>query len=165
NPNWLAAVRRGPREGTLLDATSDADLISLLLENLRTGQTVEAEHRRLEFQPTASLSRDNAAAITDVHAVETEQSNTTVLVGGECVVKLFRRLEPGINPEIDVGRFLTEIVSFHNAAPLLGAVELVENHSRSAVAAIHRFIENQGNAWSLTNAYLERYVEEQRLLT
>jgi maltose alpha-D-glucosyltransferase/alpha-amylase len=37
--------------------------------------------------------------------------------------------------------------------------------SRSAVAVIHRYIENQGDAWSVTNAYLDRYVEEQRLLT
>ena len=165
NPNWLAAVRRGPREGTLLDATSDADLISVLLENLRTGQTVEAEHRRLEFQPTASLSRDNAAAITDVHAVETEQSNTTVLVGGECVVKLFRRLEPGINPEIDVGRFLTETVAFPHVPPLLGAVELDEDGTRSAVAVVHGFVQNQGDAWTVTSAYLDRFVEDQRLLT
>jgi len=81
------------------------------------------------------------------------------------VVKLFRRIEPGINPEIEVGRFLTEMAGFANMPPLLGAVEMADGQSRSAVAVIHRFVENQGDAWSLTNAYLDRYVEEQRLLT
>jgi len=164
NPNGLAAVRRGPREGTLLDATSDVDFIAGLLENLRAGQTVEAEHRRLEFRPTGSLSRENAPAVTEVHAVQTEQSNTTVLVGGDYVVKLFRRLEPGINPEIDIGRFLTETVAFPHVPPLLGAVELEEDGTRNAVAVVHGFVQNQGDAWTVTSAYLDRFVEEQRLL-
>jgi maltose alpha-D-glucosyltransferase/alpha-amylase len=49
--------------------------------------------------------------------------------------------------------------------PLLGTVEMVEGEIRSAVAVIHRLIENQGDAWSVTNAYLDRYVEERRLLS
>jgi maltose alpha-D-glucosyltransferase/alpha-amylase len=162
NPNALAAVRQSAREGTLLDAASDDDFITTMLDLLRAGRTIEAGGRRLEFKRVGPLSIPDK--IENVRAVDTEQSNTSVLVGTDCVLKLFRRLEPGINPGIEVGRFLTETVDFHNTAPLLGAVELVEEHSRSAVAVIHRFIENQGDAWSLTNAYLERYVEEQRLL-
>jgi maltose alpha-D-glucosyltransferase/alpha-amylase len=164
NPNGLAAVRRGPREGTLFDATSDADFIAALMENLRAGQSVEAEHRRLEFQPSESLPRDNAPVV-EVHAVETEQSNTTVLVGGDYVVKLFRRLEPGINPEIEVGRFLTDTVAFPHVPPLLGSIELEEDGARSAVAVIHGFVQNQGDAWTVTSAYLDRFIEELRLLT
>src|SRR5205085_1493951 len=44
-------------------------------------------------------------------------------------------------------------------------VELEENGVRSAVAVVHRFVENQGDAWTVTSAYLDRFVEEQRLLT
>src|SRR3989442_15789886 len=104
-------------------------------------------------------------AIHDVHAVDTEQSNPTVLVGIDYVVKLFRRLERGLNPEIELGRFLTEIASFSHAPPLLGAVELEENGARSAVAVVHGFVQNQGDAWTVTSAYLDRFVEEQRFLT
>ena len=100
-----------------------------------------------------------------MRAVDTEQSNTTALVDAHYVVKLFRRLEPGINPEIEIGRFLTDTVAFQNAPPLLGAVELEENGTRSAVAVVHGFVENQGDAWTVTSAYLDRFVEEQRLLT
>ena len=115
--------------------------------------------------PAADFAQTELPAIEDVRAVNTEQSNTTVLVGSDYVVKLFRRLEPGINPEIEVGRFLTEMAGFANMPPLLGTVELVDGDARSAVAVVHRFIENQGDAWSVTSAYLDRYVEEQRLLT
>jgi maltose alpha-D-glucosyltransferase/alpha-amylase len=165
NPSALAAVRRGPREGTLLDATADPSFISLLLENLRAGRTTEADHRRIEFAPTASFPKDFPLPIQDVRAVDTEQSNTTVLVGTDYVVKLFRRLEPGLNPEIELGHFLTETVAFSHAPPLLGTVQLEENGARSAVAVVHGFVQNQGDAWTVTNAYLDRFVEEQRLLT
>ena len=165
NPNALAAVRRGPRQGTLLDAATDAGFISLILDNLRASQTIEGEQRRLEFRPTKRFLESHEIPIQNVRAVDTEQSNTTALVDAHYVVKLFRRLEPGINPEIEIGRFLTDTVAFPNAPPLLGAVELEENGTRSAVAVVHGFIENQGDAWTVTSAYLDRFVEEQRLLT
>jgi maltose alpha-D-glucosyltransferase/alpha-amylase len=163
NPNALAAVRRGPREGMLLDAAADPDFISALLDRMRRSAHIDArEGRRLEFSPVGKLSVPDT--IENVRAVDTEQSNTSVLVGSDCVVKLFRRLEPGINPEIELGRFLTEIAPFANTPPMLGAVELVDDHARHAVAVVHRFIQNQGDAWSVTSAYLDRYVEEERLL-
>jgi maltose alpha-D-glucosyltransferase/alpha-amylase len=165
-PNALAAVRRGPREGTLLDATADVDFISLILEKLNRRETIDVpDGRRLQFRPTAAFSYAGAPAADGVRAVDTEQSNTTVLVGSDYVIKLFRRLEPGVNPEIEVGRFLTETVAFANTPPLLGTVELIDGEGSNAVAVVHRFVENQGDAWSVTNAYLNRFVEEERLLT
>ena len=165
NPSAMAAVRRGPREGSLLDATADPGFVALVLENLRAARTIEADQRRIEFAPTARFPDDGSIATQDVHAVDTEQSNTTVLVGADYVIKLFRRLEQGLNPEIEVGRFLTETVPFAHIPPLLGSVELEENGARSAFAVVHGFVQNQGDAWTVTNAYLDRFVEEQRLLT
>jgi maltose alpha-D-glucosyltransferase/alpha-amylase len=165
NPYALAAVRRGPREGTLLDAATDASFIALLLENLRASRVVDADQRRLEFQATGRLAESGPAAFQDLHAIDTEQSNTTVIVGDDYVVKLFRRLEPGVNPEIEIGRFLTELVPFEHVPPLLGTIELAHDGSRSAVAVVHGFVQNQGDAWTVTGAYLDRFVEEQRLLT
>jgi maltose alpha-D-glucosyltransferase/alpha-amylase len=165
NPAALAAVRRGPRQGTLLDVTADAEFISLVLEKLRRSEIVEAGRRRLEFRPTERFPFEDKIAIENVRAVNTEQSNTTALVGSDYVVKLFRRLEEGINPEIEIGRFLTETVAFPNAPALMGAVELTGPEGSSAVMVVHEFIENQGDAWTVAGAYLDRFVEEQRLLT
>ncbi len=166
DPIALAAVRRGPREGMLRDVTADKQFISVVLDNLRAARTIELKDgSRLEFRPTGKFSHSDSIVIDNVRSVDTEQSNTSVLVGTDYVVKLFRRREIGINPEIEVGRFLTDTARFANTPPLLGTVELVEGDTRSAVAVIHRFVENQGDAWTITNAYLDRFVEEQRLLT
>jgi maltose alpha-D-glucosyltransferase/alpha-amylase len=164
NPRAFAAVRQGAREGTLLDVATDSIFISLLLYNLRNADTVEEGDSRLEFRPTAKLGEKPVKPLEHIRAVETEQSNSTALVDSDYVVKIYRKLQTGINPEIEVGRFLTDVAGFANTPALLGSVELIEGEQRSAIGIIHAFVENQGDAWTVTSAYLDRFVEEQRLL-
>jgi len=164
NPRALAAVRQGAREGTLLDVATDQIFIALLLRNLRESLVVEEGDLRLEFLPTSKFSDKPIRQPERIRAVETEQSNSTSLIDNDYVVKLYRKLEPGINPEIEMGRFLTEIAGFANTPALLGSVELVEGNQTSAIAIIHAFVENQGDGWTVTAAYLDRFVDEQRLL-
>jgi len=164
NPRAFAAVRQGAREGTLLDVATDPIFIALLLRNLRQALTVEEGGLRLEFRPTSKFSDRPIKTPEHIRAVETEQSNSTALVDSDYVVKIYRKLESGTNPEIEIGRFLTEVAGFANTPALLGSVELIEGESRSAVAIVHAFVENQGEAWTVTSAYLDRFVDEQRLL-
>jgi maltose alpha-D-glucosyltransferase / alpha-amylase len=164
NPRAFAAVRQGAREGTLLDVATESIFIALLLRNLREALTVEENDLRLEFRPTAKFSDRPIVPPVHIRAVETEQSNSTALVDNDYVVKIYRKLVTGINPEIEVGRFLTEVAGFANTPALLGSVELFEGDKKSAIAIVHAFVENQGDAWTVTSAYLDRFVEEQRLL-
>jgi maltose alpha-D-glucosyltransferase/alpha-amylase len=164
NPRAFAAVRQGAREGTLLDVATESIFIALLLRNLREALTVEENDLRLEFRPTAKFSDRPIVSPVHIRAVETEQSNSTALVDNDYVVKIYRKLVTGINPEIEVGRFLTEVAGFANTPALLGSVELFEGDKKSAIAIVHAFVENQGDAWTVTSAYLDRFVEEQRLL-
>jgi maltose alpha-D-glucosyltransferase/alpha-amylase len=166
NPRAFAAVRQGAREGTLLDVATDQIFIAMLLRNLRESLTVEENDLRLEFRPTSRFADKPIRQPGLIRAVDTEQSNSTALVDNDYVVKVYRKLEPGSNPEIEVGRFLTEVAGFANSPALLGSVELVEgdNTSQSAVAVVHAFVENQGDGWTVTSAYLDRFIDEQRLL-
>jgi maltose alpha-D-glucosyltransferase/alpha-amylase len=163
NPRALAAVRQGAREGTLLDVATDQIFIALLLRNLRESLTVEENGLSLEFRPTSKFSDRPIRQPERIRAVETEQSNSTALVDNDFVVKVYRKLEAGINPEIEMGRFLTDVAGFANTPALLGSVELVEGNTRSAIAIVHAFVENQGDGWTVTSAYLDRFVDEQRL--
>lgn len=166
NPRALAAIRQGAREGTLLDVASDQIFVALLLRNLRESLTVEEGEQglRLEFRPTSRFSDKPVRQPNRVRAVETGQSNSTALVDNDYAVKVYRKLEPGISPEIEMGRFLTDVAGFANAPALLGSVELVEGDRRSAIASLHAFVANQGDARAVTAAYLDRFVEEHRLL-
>jgi maltose alpha-D-glucosyltransferase/alpha-amylase len=164
SPLALAAVRQGAREGTLFDVAAQDEFIVRMLDKICAADDVEAEGRRLEFRAGSRLAPNNCRHGDAVHAIDTEQSNTTALIGGRLVMKLFRRLEEGVNPEIEVGHFLTEVAGFAHAPPLLGTVELVDDGRRSSIAVVHGFVQNQGEAWTVTSAYLDRFVEEQRLL-
>jgi maltose alpha-D-glucosyltransferase / alpha-amylase len=164
NPRAFAAVRQGAREGTLLDVATDHIFIALLLRNLREVLTVEENGLRLEFRPTSKFSDKPIRQPERIRAVETEQSNSTALVDNDYVVKIYRKLESGANPEIEVGWFLTEVAGFANIPALLGSVELVEDGQRSAIGIVHAFVANQGDGWTVTSAYLDRFVDEQRLL-
>ena len=128
NPRAFAAVRQGAREGTLLDVATDQIFIALLLRNLRESLTVDEANRRDASNSgrPARLLEQPFKQPEHIRAVETEQSNSTALVDNDYVVKIYRKLEPGINPEIEIGRFLTEVAGFANTPALLGSVELIE---------------------------------------
>jgi len=164
NPKALAAVRQGAREGTLLDVATEKNFIRLLLDNLRAGRTVGSESGLIEPTPSERLREIPDAPVEEVRPVETEQSNSTALVDETYVVKLYREVVPGINPEIEMGRFLTDVAGFANTPALLGSFDLVEGETRSALAVVHQFVQNQADGWVLSAGYLDRFVEEQRVL-
>ena len=160
----LAAVRRGPREGTLLDATAEPEFIAALLAKIHASETLGDGEQRIEFRPTGVFAGAPLPEIKTVNAVEREQSNSSVIVDNQYVVKILRRITPGIHPEVETGRFLADVAHFQNAPTLLGSVELVEGENRTVLAVVNAFIENQGDAWSITSASLDRFIDEQRLL-
>ena len=86
--------------------------------------------------------------------------SSTLQVDFDYVVKLFRKLESGMNPEIEIGRFLTEVAGFPNTPTMLGSAELIEGEQRNAIAIVHAQIGNQGDAWTVTAAYLDRLLRE-----
>jgi len=160
----LAAVRRGPREGTLVDATGERDFIACLLSRIHASEDLEHQNKRVLFRPTKAFAALPPPEVGAINAAEREQSNSTVIVENKYVVKILRRISSGIHPEIEVGRFLADVAHFQNAPTLMGSVELVVDGQSSALAVVHGFVENQGDAWSVTIAALDRLVEEQRLL-
>jgi maltose alpha-D-glucosyltransferase/alpha-amylase len=167
NPRALAAVRQGAREGTLLDVATDPIFIGLMLRNLRERLTVEESEQgiKLEFRPTGRFDNNMVREPSRVRGFESEYPANSALVDRTFAFKLFRKLEPGTHPAIEMGRFLTEVAGFANAPALLGTAELIEpNGNRSAIATLHALVENQGDAWTVTSAWLDRFVEEQRLL-
>jgi maltose alpha-D-glucosyltransferase/alpha-amylase len=164
NPRAFAAVRQGAREGTLLDVATDPIFIGLLLRNLQQSLTVTENGLRLEFRPTSHFTDKPVRQPESIRSVETGKSNSTALVDGDYCIKVFRRIEAGIHPAIEVGRFLTEQAHFSNTPKLLGTVEFVEGNQHSAIATVHNLIQNQGDGWTVTAAYLDRFVEDERLL-
>ncbi|CAL79480.1 putative trehalose synthase (Maltose alpha-D-glucosyltransferase)(treS-like) [Bradyrhizobium sp. ORS 278] len=163
NPQAFAAVRQGAREGTLLDAATNPIFLSLLLRNLAQSLTVEENGLRLEFRPTSRFPDKPVRESEQVRVIETDRCSSKAVVNNEFFIKIYRELEAGPHPEVEFGRFLTESVQFSNVPPLLGSVELVQDDERRTVGAVHGFVENQGDGWTVTAAYLDRYIDDQRV--
>lgn len=79
-----------------------------------------------------------------------EQSNTSVVYEERCILKAFRKLEEGINPDVEIGAFLTEH-GFRNTPAVAGWLEYIPADGRPMQAAIlQEFVPNQGDAWKYT---------------
>ena len=117
NPKALAAVRQGAREGTLLDVATDPIFIGLMLRNLREKLVVDESEQglKLEFRPTSKFDGSAIREPDRIRAFENEFPHSSALVDHGYAAKLFRKLEPGIHPGIEIGHFLTEVAGFANA--------------------------------------------------
>ena len=91
--------------------------------------------------------------------LKAEQSNSSIVFGNRFILKIYRRVEAGIHPEVEIDSFLTE-QGFAYAAPLTGSIEYrSRNGAPVSVAVLHAFIENQGDAWHYTLDSLSRFFE------
>ncbi|WP_119681141.1 malto-oligosyltrehalose trehalohydrolase [Indioceanicola profundi] len=78
-----------------------------------------------------------------------EQSNTSIRVGESAILKVFRRLEEGIHPELEMGRFLTEEAGFPAIPALLGWAEVQGGGGKSStLGVLQQFVANEGDGWS-----------------
>jgi maltose alpha-D-glucosyltransferase / alpha-amylase len=90
-----------------------------------------------------------------------EQSNSSLAYGDQLIFKLFRRVEAGINPDLEVGQFLTEETKFTHIAPVAGWLKYRVGHDDPLVLGIlSGFVANQGTAWQYTLEILARYFEQ-----
>ena len=77
-----------------------------------------------------------------------EQSNTSIIYGNQLILKLFRRLQPGENPDVEIGRFLTEVAHFPHIPPFLGEIAVTQPDGKKTTAAmLQGLVANQGDGW------------------
>jgi maltose alpha-D-glucosyltransferase/alpha-amylase len=92
--------------------------------------------------------------------LKADQSNTSVVYGDQFILKVIRRVDDGINPDMEIGRFLTENTSFANTPRLAGALEYRrERREPMTLAVAHEFTANTGDAWRYTLDHLGQYLE------
>ncbi|MGH7715405.1 MAG: putative maltokinase, partial [Vulcanimicrobiaceae bacterium] len=160
----LAKLRHGPREGYLTDALCHEAFATAAIDAVREGRTIETTHGRLVFRPSPALGNWPWPEKPVIRIGSAEQSNSSAAVEGAAVIKFYRLVAPGVHPEIEMGTFLTEHTDFKNAPPLLGHIALIEeNGQETALGVMHGWVQNQGDAWSYTQGYLARFLEESRV--
>ncbi|MEI7037432.1 maltose alpha-D-glucosyltransferase [Fulvimonas yonginensis] len=157
----LARVRRGRRVGYLTDGFVLDAFVSGLLRGLR--HRLELPLRRggvIRFTATAAFDAMAFDEGVENRWISAEQSNSSLIVHEQGMLKLFRHISHGINPELEMGRYLTR-VGYAHSPPLLGEVLHVgADGVPSALAVLQGFVRNQGDAWRWTLDFLLRSYDE-----
>jgi maltose alpha-D-glucosyltransferase / alpha-amylase len=92
--------------------------------------------------------------------LQREYRNTSVVFGDRYILKVYRRIEDGVNPEVEVGRFLTENTAFRAVPRLLGTLEYRRGWGGPmTLAVVHEFVPNQGDGWHYCQDALGRFFE------
>jgi maltose alpha-D-glucosyltransferase/alpha-amylase len=164
-PVTLAELRQSRREGVLVDAQSREGFALALAEAIRQQATVPlagSQGGEIRFRQTSLFDAEAVPERLVVRALGAEQSNSTLLFEDWAVLKLYRRLQPGAHPEIEMGRFLGERAGFANTPPLLGTLEVAaaSDAESSALGVLFAFVRNQGDGWTLALDYLLRYLDD-----
>ena len=161
-PYAVARVRQGRRTGIAFGAASSPDFTIAAIAAIAEGREVETVMGgKLLFRATSSFDPATTIDPEDIRRLSGEQSNTSIQIGAQMILKFYRRLQSGIHPEVEVGRFLTEVAGFRNTPATIGTIEYRDADGRPvALAILQSFVRNQGDAWRLTLDSLTRELDE-----
>jgi maltose alpha-D-glucosyltransferase / alpha-amylase len=164
----LAHVRgTGQRghSGVLIDAVTDPNAAKALLDLVARKRRAATQNGELVGRKEPDFGAAKAVADLTPHVLRGEQSNTSVLFGDRFLMKVLRRLEPGISPDVEIGHFLHRHEQFDNVPGLAGTVDYEPGSGGQprTVAMVQEFVPNEGDAWTYTLDELERFAE--RVLT
>ena len=167
-PDVLTKLRRRARVGVLLDALSDEAFCRRVVAAMGENTGVGIGEGEIHFSGTGvfgDLIGDEPVEKLSVRRAEVEQTNSSVILGERLILKAYRRLQKGTNPDLEIGRYLTEEARFENTPPLAGAIEYTgPDGETTTLGLLQGYVENQGDGWSYVLDYLDRYLED-RLLT
>jgi maltose alpha-D-glucosyltransferase/alpha-amylase len=161
----ITRVRQQANVGVVGDAMADEGFCRNLVKAIGENRSLPTEHGTIRFTPTRAFGEIAGADLAGltVSRLQAQSTNTSVTLSDRLFLKCYRNLRPGVNPELEVGRFLTEVARFKNCVPVAGAVEYSTGAGEPAtLALLQSFVPNQGDGWSYTLDYLQRYLETQR---
>jgi maltose alpha-D-glucosyltransferase/alpha-amylase len=164
-PGVIARVRRQAAVGVVADAAFDENFCKALVEAIGTGAEMRAEQGVIHFTATKAYQalREEAGSDLTLSAQRAQGTNTTLRIGEKLFLKLYRRLQVGLNPEVEIGRFLTDVAHFANVVPVAGSVEYRgDDGTTCTLAQLQAFVMNQGDGWEYTINYLVRFMEDRR---
>ncbi|MCO5101978.1 MAG: maltose alpha-D-glucosyltransferase [Burkholderiaceae bacterium] len=161
----LAKVREQAQIGVIADSIVDEAFCRELVRAIGARERIDLAHGSIAFVPGASFAR---IVGDDVESLALQrgggQSSNAVAVLGETVfIKAYRRLQQGVNPEVEIGRYLTDVAGFAHGVPVAGWIDYVDPAGQpTTLAIVQQYVPNQGDAWSWSVDYLERFLEERR---
>jgi maltose alpha-D-glucosyltransferase/alpha-amylase len=154
----------GDGDAILHDAVYDESFRKELFTLMSAAQSGRGHKGNIAGLTSSAFPSDARTAVPPSQVLSAEQSNSSMLFDNKFFLKLFRKLEDGVNPDVEVTRFLTERAKFPNVPAFLGAIEYRRSKTEpTVVCLLQSAVTNEGDAWTLTLDAVGRYYE--RVLT
>jgi trehalose synthase-fused probable maltokinase len=148
---WNASVVAETEGWIAYDALADPELARRVVELMRTDAALDTGEAQIVFRATGDLPE----LIEAVRPMGAEQSNSSLVLDERYALKLYRRIHPGVNPELEVLRFLTER-GFEHTASLEGYLAYEGRPLESTLGVLQGFVPAEGDGWQLALDSLER---------
>jgi maltose alpha-D-glucosyltransferase/alpha-amylase len=162
----VARLKPGEKDGDsgslLYDALVDNNFCKFLIEAIGRRRHFKGKAGEILASRTWVFRNVRGPAEVSLEPVpiKAEQTNTSVVYGDRLILKLFRRIEEGINPDLEIGRFLTERTAFPYISQVAGALEYHRKKGEIiTLATLQSFVPNEGDAWQYTLDFLNRNFE------
>jgi len=144
----VARIAAAGASGVLLDALEDAGFRAYLGSALGAGAAFEGDGARWSAEPVGTPTHGLGALDSEVSRAE--QSNTSVRYGDRAMLKLFRRLEHGENPDVEIGTFLTTCTGFQHTPSVLGVMRYCDAQGSTYVTGmLSRFVAGARDGWAI----------------
>jgi maltose alpha-D-glucosyltransferase/alpha-amylase len=151
------------REGAVLyEPIQEEAFANVLLDTITRKRQLRANRGAMAGAPARALKELRGTEKLETHVLGVEQSNTAIVYGQRLFLKLFRRLESGINTDAEVTRFLNEETSFRHTPRLAGTLEYREEGNGTPITAaiLQGYLPNSGDAWAYTLDAIGRYYDK-----
>ncbi|WP_348263876.1 maltose alpha-D-glucosyltransferase [Telmatobacter sp. DSM 110680] len=148
------AAAGGPEDRTLASSahTPDQAIDSFAMPASGTPGSILSAHASTAFRGT-KLEQPLSSRVGSA-----EQSNTSILYANALILKLFRRLQTGENPDVEIGKFLTEVAHFKRIPPFLGEISVTSHTGeKTTVAMLQGLVANEGDGWAWFLRHLSEF--------
>ncbi|HEX3333232.1 MAG TPA: maltose alpha-D-glucosyltransferase [Acidimicrobiales bacterium] len=161
----LADLHAGPSDGAVIDGVYSAAFVHAMADVLARRRVLSGSRGQVTGAPAPGIRHFDPGLRADsaTTVLAGEQSNSSVLLGDGAIVKFIRRFEEGVNPGVEIGRYLSEVARFPNAPRMAGSVEYRRRGAPSSpatLAVMEEFVPNEGDGWRYVVDALEHGLDD-----
>ncbi len=160
NSPQAVIARVEAQRAVLYDAVWDADFREKLFGLMASGANLKGQSGHLVGVGSVFVAQEPDGKVPASQVLNAEQSNSSMLFEDRFFLKLYRKLEDGLNPDVEVTRFLSERCHFSHVPAFVGSVEYRRPRVEpTVIALLQTAASNEGDAWTLTLDAVGRYFE------
>ncbi len=157
-PDAVLAPMPGASSDLIGDAVWSEEAMRTLMHAVWSSATFRSQRGEILAIASRAAHDEILEPAADVVRLPAVHSNSALAIGGRYLLKLFRRIEPGINPDVEIGRFVERTSARVNTPALFGSIEYrTEDGALATLALVQKLVPSRANAWDDALAHLEAF--------